>query len=266
MKISYNQVFLCAVAILSAAFAVPAHAATIANWKVLQTSATGPATTSGLNTDSPVFGDGTDLDMDGVGVAGRFGSVASPASVTLAIGETLTVSTTITLTGGITGAANHYRFAVQNDGGQFAANSVNTWSGGWTYAVKGSIYQANTNGNFLSTNTNASSLSSTTTTSGTLNGNTATPYTWTMTITRDSATTVDLFTSLIGGGGYSETMTSNNVTTSLFTYTAMGILTTGNTDLDQLTVSNAQFSVIPEPSAALLGGLGLLALLRRRRN
>jgi hypothetical protein len=28
---------------------------------------------------------------------------------------------------------------------------------------------------------------------------------------------------------------------------------------------NVRFEVIPEPSAALLGGLGLLALLRRRR-
>jgi len=32
------------------------------------------------------------------------------------------------------------------------------------------------------------------------------------------------------------------------------------------TVSDLQFTVVPEPRAALLGGMGLLALLRRRRN
>ncbi|MCF7734384.1 MAG: hypothetical protein K9N23_22065, partial [Akkermansiaceae bacterium] len=35
-------------------------------------------------------------------------------------------------------------------------------------------------------------------------------------------------------------------------------------DRDSLYV-NGQLSVIPEPTAALLGGLGMLALLRRRR-
>ena len=32
-----------------------------------------------------------------------------------------------------------------------------------------------------------------------------------------------------------------------------------------ITVDNFQLEVIPEPSAALLGGFGLLALMRRRR-
>ena len=59
-------------------------AATIANWKVM--SAVSPLTvggvpTSGLTTDSPVFGSTTTNAMDGIGVAGRFGTNASPQSV-----------------------------------------------------------------------------------------------------------------------------------------------------------------------------------------
>lgn len=37
------------------------------------------------------------------------------------------------------------------------------------------------------------------------------------------------------------------------------------TNLNAITISGVTFDSIPEPSAALLGGLGLLALLRRRR-
>jgi MYXO-CTERM domain-containing protein len=41
--------------------------------------------------------------------------------------------------------------------------------------------------------------------------------------------------------------------------------TWGNQDTTYDAVFTASFSSVPEPSAALLGGLGLLALLRRRR-
>lgn len=42
-------------------------------------------------------------------------------------------------------------------------------------------------------------------------------------------------------------------------------LTTGSLPADYRRIDAAAFTVVPEPSAALLGSLGLLALLRRRR-
>lgn len=248
----------------AALLAAPAHAATIANWKVLVPSAGGSPVT-GANTDSPVFGGGAN-QMDAVQIAGRFGTVGTPESVSLLVGETLTVTATVTLTGGAD-VTNHYRFGVYNDGGQFAVNSPNNWTGGWLHSTGTGFYQARTDDTFVSTLPNAVELTTTpTTNTGILDGDSVATYLWTMTITRDSATTVDLFTSFVGGDqSYDNSFTVNDQTTSLFTYTAMGILTSGQTDLDQLTVSNAQFSVIPEPSAALLGGLGALLLLRRRR-
>lgn len=43
----------------------------------------------------------------------------------------------------------------------------------------------------------------------------------------------------------------------------VGFLTAGNLDVETVQFNN--ITVVPEPSAALLGGLGLLGLLRRRR-
>lgn len=258
-----------------------AHSATVANWKVMAALAGTASSTSGLNTDSPVFGDGTAEDMDGVGLAGLFGTTTTPASVTLAVGETLTVTATVTVTGGLSsGAGAAYRFSVQNDGGKFSLPSPDNWGGGWNHILDtGSttgdgFYRANTGGNFMSSSNtggnNASLLadqaSGAFATSNSFNGDSPISYLWTMAITRDSATTVDLSSSFVGGpNSFSESYTINNVTTTLFTYNAVGIQTTATSDLDQLSLSNVQYNVIPEPSTALLSGLGLLALLRRRR-
>jgi hypothetical protein len=81
---------------------------------------------------------------------------------------------------------------------------------------------------------------------GALSANSATSFLWTMTITRDSETTVDLVSSFVGGpNNYSETYTKNDIATGLFTYNAVGIQATTAGDLDRLSVSDAQFSVEP---------------------
>jgi MYXO-CTERM domain-containing protein len=58
----------------------------------------------------------------------------------------------------------------------------------------------------------------------------------------------------------SKSITVNNVAGG--TGIRIGFWSTGDAGLDNVAVS---VTAIPEPSAALLGGLGLLALLRRRR-
>ena len=133
------------------------------------------------------------------------------------------MTATITLTGGLSAISSHYRFAVLNDGGQFAAGSAENWGGGWVHTVYGggtaaasSLFQASTGvaaGNhYMSTASaspnNAANLSPTVSRSGTFNADSATAYTWTMSITRDSATTVDIVSSFIGGpSSFSETYT-----------------------------------------------------------
>ena len=249
-------------------------AATVANWKVMAFQTGTASSTSGLNTDSPVFGDGTAGDMDGVGVAGLFGTTSSPQSVTLSVSQTLTVSATVTLTGGLsTNAGAGYRFSVQNEGGQFAGAVADSWGGGWNHILTtgnstgDGFYRARTDGNFMSNSGDAEQLANSPTSSGTFSGDSTATYLWTMTITRASATTVDLSSSFVGGdGSFSESYNLTGVTTSLFAYNAIGIQSTAASDLDQLSLSNVQYSVIPEPSMMLLGSLGVLLFLRRRRH
>lgn len=263
---------LCLALLLSAALA---PAATVANWKVLFLAGglSTPATT-GLNTASPTFGDvATTNAMDGVGLAGLFGSVGSPESVTLAVDETLIVTAGFTLTGGLTGSSGIYRFSVQYDNEQFAGNSASDWGGGIMHTTGAtgtntSLFSTATgeSNNYMTINSPASNLTPTITRSGTFSANSATAYLWTISITRESLTLLKVVSSMTGGpSSFSEIFTAEVPAPSSFTFNSIGIQTTAQTDLEQLSLANVQYSVIPEPSAALLGGLGVLCLLRRRR-
>ena len=63
-------------------------------------------------------------------------------------------------------------------------------------------------------------------------------------------------------------MDGNTIATDTFTWDAtndMKIVLSGYDANTTIEMDNLVVSTIPEPSAALLGGLGMLALLRRRR-
>jgi len=75
-----------------------------------------------------------------------------------------------------------------------------------------------------------------------------------------------------GDGGFDQTFTASDVSTSLFTYTATGWLFGGTSTLDQGSMSNVEFNVtpVPEPSTLILAVLGFLGIglfhWRRRTN
>ncbi len=257
---------------LTAAIAIAAntaHSASIANWKELNVG----STNSGMNTNSPTIGDGSADSASNAWVAGRFGTVATPVSVTLAVGETLTISGSVVLTGG-SNAANNFRVGVFDESGQFASGGTTWANGGWIFrAGDNGLYQARTDNVFVSTNANAVDISDTVSnTGGAFTGDSTAAYDWSLSVTRATSTTADLFGSLTGGdNSFNETYSINGVdatasgANSTFTFNAVGLLFGSTLGLDQGELSNVQYNVIPEPSSMALLGLGALGLLARRR-
>lgn len=93
---------------------------------------------------------------------------------------------------------------------------------------------------------------------------------FTLTLTRQSATAVQIDYSLVGattnrsGSFIDEVGVTNGASTSLATLNAVGFLTNGNTGAGQF--RDVQVAVIPEPASLLLAGasVALIALNRRR--
>ena len=219
----------------------------IANWKEFNPNLTVvPITDAGTN--SPTFGDGiTENSSQMAWVAGRFGTVAAPASVTLAVGETLTVTGSVVLTGG-SNANNQFRFGLFNDGGKFALDDGNEWTGGWQHVIgtqgPSDLWQGRTDGVFISTLGNAVDLDSEKTLTGLFDGDSVEPFNFLFSITRDSETTIDIVSLIEGGDGdLSEGFDKEDIETSLFTYTSMGWLFGGSSGVEEVDFSDVEYSV-----------------------
>ena len=92
-----SKIELAVTAIISLGSAV---AAPVATWKEFNPNAA-VVPISDANTSSPTFGDGvTTNSSQQAWIGARFGDADAPVSVTLAVGETLTVSGSVVLTGG----------------------------------------------------------------------------------------------------------------------------------------------------------------------
>ncbi len=232
--------------LLSAGVAIlPADAGTVANWKQLNPAASPPV--SGLDTDAPTFGDATANSAQNAWLAGHFGTVASPESVILAVGQTLEISGSMILTGG-TNTANQIRFGIFNDGGQFAADNGSNWTGGWMHnngtATSSDLWRGTTSGAFVSTGGNAMDLDAVKTRTGTFDGSSVAPFDFRMTITRDSETTLDIVSRLAGGdGSLDEMYVKDDVAATDFTFTCVGVLLGGTSGVDQAVFSGVAFTV-----------------------
>ena len=222
-------------------------AAPVANWKELNPNELVVPIT-GADTDSPTFGDGVTPNSSQMAwIGARFGTVGAPDSVTLAAGETLTVSGSVVLTGG-SNNSNQFRFGVFDDAGQFVLDNASGWTGGWLHssgvAASSDLYRGRTDGPFISTAGDASATGAIRIRSGFFDGDSVAPFAFSMSITRVSDTTIDVISLFTGGDGeFSEEYVLEGAETTLFTYTAHGWLFGGSSGVEQVTFSEVQYAV-----------------------
>lgn len=222
------------------------NGAPIADWKELNPNAAVVPIT-GADSSSPTFGDGSANSSQQAWIAARFGQADSPLTITLAVGQSLTVSGSVVLTGG-TNNNNQFRFGIFNDTGKFALDDPNNWTGGWLHssgsAASSDLYLGRTDGVFISTLGNAVAQGATKTRTGAFDGDSVEPFTFSMTITRASENTVDLVSRLAGGDGdLDEEFALEDVATTLFTYTTHGWLFGGTSGVDQAAFSDVEVTV-----------------------
>lgn len=240
--------------------ATTAHAALVTGW----TEVTGKTPVSNMSTASPTLGDGSVDSADTKQISASFGEITLTS-----VGDSITLSGSATFTGAaLTPGRNQFRWGLFDVNG--SANDLG-WlgyianQGGGTSGAQTFERSNPTSGTYISLITGATQVGSDATAPGTgINFSTGT-YDFLLTLER-VATGVQIDSSIIRTSDSQQfgLYSFLDTTPQTYDFNRVGFLVGGNLDADQVQFTN--IDVIPEPGAAFLGSLGLLALLRRRRN
>lgn len=252
-----------AVAVLAIGLsAMSANAALLTSWTQYSGSVS-----SGLNTSSPVLGNGTTDSGDNQSIY-----AITPTSYTLSsVGDSLTLSGGVTFLNLATPQADQFRFGLYNVNGQsggtgwlgYMASNSGT-SGGPTYSRLWERNNPNT-GSFGS-GTGATAVANVNATPGNTSFASGS-YTFSLTLTR-VATGLEVVWTLIGTNvNYTVSGTYLDTTPQTYTYNRVGFFTGGGLNADQVSFSNVDLTVVPEPGVLglVVAGLTFCFILRRRR-
>ena len=244
--------------------AAPLQAQTaITDWTVFDTT-----NTSGLNTDSPVIGDGI-TPGDGVSVfVGLFDQ-----TVSLPVGYTLEVSYDVSFT---TTATNSNQRNIRTAFANFTTNPPTGTDYDYSFRSdgKGEIFETDlgAGANVISDATgNPTQIRGPVTADPTNIDPRFQTFTYTYSITREASDKAGFDLSFVGGAGDPTNVTSASVTgytTTSFDFNGIGMLSSV-VDATRSSYSNVQYTVVPElGNFALIGGVLALGsiMLRRRRS
>lgn len=213
-----------------------------------------------------------------IGATPNVANGADNAAIWANIGSTITLANTndaITLSGLVTlqsittSTVGNFRFGLFNTNGSGTTNNWLGYSGSndaqnAVVPNTGGMYER-INGQYYS-GTTVSTLD----TYGTANANLTggIQYSYEMTLTRNALGGLDYTTTMFQTGTPANillNLSGTDATPQTFNFNRVGFLVGDSFDADRAEFRNVAVNFVPEPSAALLGGLGMLVLLRRRR-
>lgn len=239
-----------------------ANAALLTSW----TQSSG-SNGSGLNTASPVLGNGSLDSGDNQTIY-----AVLPTSYTLTnVGDSIKLSGGVTFLNLATPQADQFRFGLYNVNGQ---TGVNGWlgymasnSGTSTGPTYSRLWErSNPNTGSFGSGSGATAVANVNATPGNTSFASGT-YTFSLTLTR-VATGLEVGWTLIGTNVNSTVSgTFLDTTPQTYTYNRVGFFTGGGLNADQVSFSNVDLTVVPEPGVVGLvaAGLTFCFILRRRR-
>lgn len=241
-----------------------ANAAPLTSW----TQFSG-AISSGLNTASPVLGNGTADSGDNQSIY-----AIAPASYTLtAVGDTISLSGGVTFSSLAAPQADQFRFGLYNVNGQSGATGWLGYMASNSGASAGPAYSRlwernNPNTGSFGSGTGATTVANVNA-SPTNTSFASGTYTFSLTITR-VATGLEVDWTLVGTSlSSSVSGTYIDTTPQTYTFNRVGFFTGGSLNAAQVSFSNVDLSyvAVPEPAALSLvaGGLGFCFVRGRRR-
>jgi len=263
LPLKSSRLLSSAMAVLAVGLsALSANAALLTSW----TQSSG-SNGSGLNTASPVLGNGSLDSGDNQTIY-----AVLPTSYTLTnVGDSIKLSGGVTFLNLATPQADQFRFGLYNVNGQ---TGVNGWLGymasnsGTSTGPTYSRLQERNNPNIGSfgSGSGATAVANVNATPGNTSFASGT-YTFSLTLTR-VATGLEVGWTLIGTNVNSTVSgTFLDTTPQTYTYNRVGFFTGGGLNSDQVSFSNVDLTVVPEPGVLglVVAGLAFCFILRRRR-
>lgn len=215
------------------------------------------------------IGNNTSLAADNVGIY-----ATTAQSYTLAAtGDSIVLSGRVTLTGIDSNSTDQIRIGLFNSNGSGTSTGWLGYFGSNDVLASGSgnFYErSNPNTGLYTSGTGAASIGTNNSATVNLPLSTSIEYSFTLSLTRTIGNGIDYSLDISEAANAANKLlaiTGTDTTPQTFTYDRAGFLIGGNLDADLAAFRNVDvtFTPVPESSVALLGGLGVLGLLRRRR-
>jgi hypothetical protein len=237
------------------------NAAAVTGWATTSTT----VTLSNTSTASPTWGSGT-LNSDNAKATNLYASF--PTITLAAVGDAVTLTGSATLVGAnVTGTGGgFFRFGMFDVSGK---SDTNGWLGYMAFSTgsnsTGTLYERAAGNTGAFTSSTGATPVATVGSMGTGVVLTNTQYDFTFNIALTAPQKLTITSSLKRHSDNLDfgNLTFTDTTPQTYTFNRVGFQNTNETNADQIQMSNV--AVVPEASACLLGGLGVLALLRRRR-